>query len=59
MVCVQRTDNGAQQRVADGKAVFAGPAARPGVTVYGFSGMNSYGACVTKVSQMSCQAATQ
>ncbi|QNA89012.1 hypothetical protein G4G28_11955 [Massilia sp. Dwa41.01b] len=57
LVCVQRVDTGAQQRVAEGKAAFAAPPAAPGVTVYGFSGINQYGACVDKVTQMSCAAA--
>ncbi|MDQ1924289.1 glycoside hydrolase family 9 protein [Massilia pseudoviolaceinigra] len=55
IVCVQRTDNWAQQPVVNGKARFATPRAVPGTRVYGFSGMNSYGACTTKVVQLTCE----
>ncbi|MDQ1815948.1 glycoside hydrolase family 9 protein [Massilia sp. CCM 9210] len=36
-------------------ARFATPRAAPGTRVYGFSGINSYGACTTKVAQLSCE----
>lgn len=55
IVCVQRTDNWAQQRVVNGKARFAAPRAASGTRVYGFSGVNSYGACTTKVAQLTCE----
>ncbi|MDQ1834121.1 hypothetical protein [Massilia scottii] len=54
-VCVQRTGNWAQQRVVNGTARFATPQAAPGTRVYGFSAVNSYGACTTKVAQLSCE----
>lgn len=55
IVCVQRTDNWAQQRVINGKARFAAPRAAPQTRVYGFSGINSYGACTTRVAQLTCE----
>jgi endoglucanase len=57
IACVQRKDNRAQQKVVNGAASFAAPPAAAGTSVYLFSGLNSYGACVSKVALMACSVA--
>ncbi|SHH30268.1 glycoside hydrolase family 9 protein [Massilia sp. CF038] len=57
VVCVQRKDNRAQQKVVNGAASFPAPPAAPGTSVYLFSGVNGYGACINKVALMACSGA--
>lgn len=58
ILCVQRKDTWAQQRVFNGRAYFAAPRAPAGTEVYTFSGVNSYGACINKVAQLACSGGT-